>query len=292
MMVPRAKATPAATTKPARDKQQKPQLATLLEARDFVGAMTLLEFNLQSGEADESTLPWMAYAAFHAGEYEKAADAITKMQQREDADPLLHTFLGVCYFYMGKYREAEKLALKVHPPTSRLQVRLLFHIAHRLNDENKLMQWHQKLQDATDDQLSLAAIHSLRGHYQEAIDVYKRVLMENQQEYFALNVYLALCYYKLDYYDVAAELLQTYISQQPNSIVAINLKACNTFRLYNGKAAETELKKVLDTSNLAKLYGAELLQHNLVVFRNGEGALQTLPKLLDVVPEARLNLAI
>lgn len=83
-----------------------------------------MQFNLQSGEADESTLPWMAYAAFHAGEYEKAADvwsavacfltsqAITKMQQREDADPLLHTFLGVCYFYMGKYREAEKLALK------------------------------------------------------------------------------------------------------------------------------------------------------------------------------------
>jgi intraflagellar transport protein 56 len=28
------------------------------------------------------------------------------------------------------------------------------------------------------------------------------------------------------------------------------------------------------------------------VFRNGEGALQTLPPLVDVVPEARLNLVI
>ena len=29
-----------------------------------------------------------------------------------------------------------------------------------------------------------------------------------------------------------------------------------------------------------------------VVFRNGEGALQTLPPLIDVIPEARLNLVI
>ena len=35
-----------------------------------------------------------------------------------------------------------------------------------------------------------------------------------------------------------------------------------------------------------------MLQHNLVVFRNGEGALQTLPPLVDVIPEARLNLVI
>jgi intraflagellar transport protein 56 len=36
----------------------------------------------------------------------------------------------------------------------------------------------------------------------------------------------------------------------------------------------------------------DLLRHNLVVFRNGENALQTLPPLIDVIPEARLNLVI
>jgi intraflagellar transport protein 56 len=36
----------------------------------------------------------------------------------------------------------------------------------------------------------------------------------------------------------------------------------------------------------------ELIKHNLVVFRNGENALQVFPKLLDIIPEARLNLAI
>jgi len=34
------------------------------------------------------------------------------------------------------------------------------------------------------------------------------------------------------------------------------------------------------------------LRHNLVVFRGGENALQVLPPLIDVMPEARLNLVI
>ena len=54
----------------------------------------------------------------------------------------------------------------------------------------------------------------------------------------ALNVYLAMCYHKLDYYDVSQEVLASYVHQHTDSVVAINLKACNYFKLYNGKAAE------------------------------------------------------
>lgn len=39
-------------------------------------------------------------------------------------------------------------------------------------------------------------------------------------------------------------------------------------------------------------YAQDLIKHNLVVFRNGAGALQILPNLIDVLPEARLNLVI
>ena len=39
-------------------------------------------------------------------------------------------------------------------------------------------------------------------------------------------------------------------------------------------------------------YAQDLIKHNLVVFRSGEGALQILPPLIDVLPEARLNLVI
>ena len=121
-------------------------------------------------------------------------------------------------------------------------------------------------------------------------DIYKRILLDNR-EYLALNVYVALCYYKLDYYDVSQEVLAVYLQHFPDSAIAINLKACNHFKLYNGKAAEQELKTLQEqASNFS--FGQDLIQHNLVVFRNGEGALQTLPNLVDVIPEARLNLVI
>ncbi len=136
---------------------------------------------------------------------------------------------------------------------------------------------------------------------QEAIDIYKRILLDNR-EYLALNVYVALCYYKLDYYDVSQEVLAVYLQHVPESTIAVNLKACNHFRLYNGKAAEQELKQLQDqtassgssSSNAigAVRFGKDLIDHNLVVFRGGEGALQVLPNLVDVIPEARLNLVI
>jgi hypothetical protein len=37
---------------------------------------------------------------------------------------------------------------------------------------------------------------------QEATDIYKRLLLEHR-EFLALNVYVALCYARLDYYDVS-----------------------------------------------------------------------------------------
>lgn len=109
------------------------------------------------------------------------------------------------------------------------------------------------------------------------------------RDYIALNVYLGLCYYKLDYYDISQEALDLYILKHPDSIIAINLKACNRFRLVNGRAAENELKNLIRTDGI---FGSDLIMHNLVVFRNGEGALQVLPKLIDIIPEARLNLSI
>jgi intraflagellar transport protein 56 len=47
-----------------------------------------------------------------------------------------------------------------------------------------------------------------------------------------------------------------------------------------------------DQSSSSFSFGHDLIRHNLVVFRGGEGALQVLPPLVDVIPEARLNLVI
>ncbi len=46
---------------------------------------------------------------------------------------------------------------------------------------------------------------------------FKRTRYRNtgtNREYLALNVYVALCYYKLDYYDVSQEVLATYLQVQ------------------------------------------------------------------------------
>ncbi|XP_013422209.1 intraflagellar transport protein 56 isoform X2 [Lingula anatina] len=279
----------AGSTKETKKKKKLPKLEDFLQNRDYTGAITLLEFNRNSGKGNEETDLYIAYCAFHLGDYKRAMEEYERVVKREGSLPDVWTYLACCYFFLGMYKESDEACKKA--PKSRLQNRLMFHLSHKFNDEKRLMGHHQSLQDIIEDQLSLASIHYLRSHYQEAIDIYKRILLDNR-DYLALNVYVALCYYKLDYYDVSQEVLAVYLQSYPDSAVAINLKACNHFRLYNGKAAEAELKALQDMASPSFTFARDLIKHNLVVFRGGEGALQVLPPLIDVLPEARLNLVI
>ena len=302
-------------------KKEAPDLMSLLNARDYTGAMTLIEFERkmfmdkkqasgwragangeyewveggssaltgEEAKQDEERRLWLAYAAFHLGDYGKALDAYQNLLDSGSHDSMIHVFMACCLERMQMHQEAEERARKGAPGP--LQNRLLFHLAHRMNDEAKLMAHHQKLADTTLDQLSLASIHFLRNHYQEATDIYKRLLLENR-DFTALNVYVALCYYKLDYYDVSLEILAAYLQAHPDSALALNLKACNQFRLYDGKAAEAELAPLTKEAVSVDKIKSNLVRHNMVVFQNGERALQILPPLVGVVPEARLNLVI
>ncbi|XP_041942834.1 intraflagellar transport protein 56-like isoform X1 [Alosa sapidissima] len=265
-----------------------PLVEDYLSERDYVGAITLLEFQRSIGERGEDADLWLAYCAFHMGDHKRAMQEYKALTEKPDCRPDVWVFLACTLFFLGFYKEAEEAANKA--PKSQLQNRLMFHLAHKFSDEKKLMGFHQKLEDKDEDQLSLASIHYMRSHYQEAIDIYKRILLQNR-DFLALNVYVALCYYKLDYYDVSQEVLAVYLQTVPNSTIALNLKACNHFRLFNGKAAEAELRNLIDISSSTD-FAKELIKHNLVVFRNGEGAMQVLPSLVDVIVEARLNLVI
>ncbi|KAI3353040.1 hypothetical protein L3Q82_019613, partial [Scortum barcoo] len=529
--------------KKKKNKTKVPGLEDYLQQRDYLGALTLLEFQRSIGEKEEHADLWIGYCAFHLGDYKRAMEEYKSLTMKPECPPDVWVYLACALFFLGLYKEAEEAASKA--PMSPLQNRLLFHLAHKFNDEKKLMGFHQNLEDVTEDQLSLASIHYMRSHYQEAIDIYKRLLLQNswntlsttpvchsrgtvpnlhamlqrrvsqdspttsrdlrysgrisstpgalplqelanylsdfglgdgrvhlrvpsprfligrqvggievilkvflppsdnvpivdgqqlptrtvnsvgrvllplllrrledrpkaaaqailpavpincvgsrsskkawysvllfgpfrlrhkqQQEtysqpegmtgkrplsftgvnsntwrlswgaiskpthqpaaahpgqlqssggqsspsqgagfqspsyawrdFLALKVYVALCYYKLDYYDVSQEVLAVYLQSMPDSTIALNLKACNHFRLYNGKAAEAALKNLIDISSCSFEFAKELIRHNLVsssqartvVFRGGEGALQVLPPLIDVIPEARLNLVI
>ena len=39
---------------------------------------------------------------------------------------------------------------------------------------------HRQLQDVIEDQMCLASMHYMRSHFQEALDIYKRYLVENR----------------------------------------------------------------------------------------------------------------
>ncbi|KYM75317.1 Tetratricopeptide repeat protein 26, partial [Atta colombica] len=210
-------------------RKEIPKLEEFLEKRDYTGALTLLEFNSTTSSNLEMDL-WMGYSC--------------------------------CYFYLGMYSESQKILEEAE--NSKLRTRLLFHLAHKIGNESKLMKYHQMLQDIIEDQLSLASIHYLQAHYQEAIDVYKKILLDNR-DYLALNVYVALCYYKLDYYDVAQEVLQVYLQKYPDSTIAINLKACNHFRLYDGNAAQVEMKQLVEKISSSFSSSYDLIRHNAVV---------------------------
>jgi intraflagellar transport protein 56 len=271
--------------------EEGPQLEDMIARRDWMGAIALLQFRTKTGlMKPEQSQPWIGYCAFHLGDYKLALETFQEMLRRPDADPVNHLHVACCLFNLGLYHEALEAVAK--GPATRLATRLQFHCAQKLGDETNLMKFHQKLSDSLEDRLSLAAMHYLRGHFQDATEIYKRALTE-RRDLFALQTYTALCYYKLEYFDVAGDILAPYLEKFPDSLNAVNIKACNQFRLVDGKAAEAELKPVLEQlAASSQNFENDMLRHNQVVFRGGENALQVLPPLLDVIPEARLNLAI
>jgi hypothetical protein len=66
---------------------------------------------------------------------------------------------------------------------------------------------------------------------QEATDIYKALLLDHR-DLLALNVYVALCYAKLDYYDVSSEILQVL----SNSAVQCSRAVCCDGSCHGGSA--------------------------------------------------------
>lgn len=290
MLLSRAKAhvDPKDAAKASVKKRKEvPTLHNYLDRRDYVGAITLLEFTKNTGSPLKETEEWLGYCYFHLGNIQKAYGIYLEVAR---GNPEYWTQAACCAFMLGMYKETDEAGSQA-PGNNPLLNRVMFHLSHKFNDETRLMEHHRQLNDVTEDQLTLASIHYLRSHYQEAIDIYKRILGEHP-EFMALNVYIALCHYKLDYYDHSQDVLKPYLEAYPDSATAINLKACNHFRLYSGKNAETELQTLHDLTSSSFEYAQDLIKHNMVVFKSGEKALQILPPLIDVLPEARLNLVI
>lgn len=274
-------------SKPA--KAQFPSLDDFLESRDYNGASTLLNF--QSKDlSDVDLLMWKGFCSFHNGDLAKTQehyiDLLTEDYDNVPEEVIL--YLALTYYHMNMYDEA-KDALE-QAPACPLKNRIMLHLAIKMDEEDdRISEYENMLDDSLEDQLSKAAMLYAQGLYQGATDHYKRLVNENRDNGVALNVYVAMCYFKLGYFEVSQEALSVYEQMHGDSIFAKNLKACNSFRLFDGNAAVDDLKTLDEDDILLK---NDLLRHNMVVFSDGQGALQTLTSLLDLIPEARLNLAI
>ena len=168
----------------------QPTVEEFLIKRDYTGALTLLEFKLkcQDGEISD-LLQWIGYCAFHLGNFRRAENAYKELIDVHNASEEFNLYLSCCYFYQQMYDEALKSA-EAGPKSNPLQNRLLFNIYHRLGDEKRLLQQHQNLKDTKEDQLSLAAVHFLRSHFQEV-----RIFAKYKQYY--LHIIIVICMHYL-----------------------------------------------------------------------------------------------
>jgi intraflagellar transport protein 56 len=273
-----------------------------IQKTDFSGAKAVLENKRRNGDTRLETTLWIAYCNAHLGDYAEALKEYKKLFNKAAGNVQIPSFvgvlMGVCYFMLGMYEDAkttvEKTRDKCDESYQKLATRILFHASHKLNLPDEILRCSAKFKDEIDDKISVAAMHFLRGNYQDALNIYKDHLKQNcgSTGYLALNVYVALCYYKMDFFDVSQEVLQVYLDENPDSAIACNLKASNYYRLFSAKHAEQELRRVSEISSPHYSYCRELINHNLCVFKNGEGAQQVLPPLVGVVPEALTNLAV
>jgi intraflagellar transport protein 56 len=131
----------------------------------------------------------------------------------------------------------------------------------------------------------------MRSHYQEAIEIYQRLLLQ-RPELLALNVYIAMCQFKLEQFEESNEAVDLYLGENSDSAVALNLKSCDYLRLFDPSIAESQLLQIRKFSSAAYDFIEALITHNLCVFHDGEDGFVILPKLVHALSEARHNLAV
>ena len=297
MIVGKRKATPppapankAEQPQPQKEDHEKLLLESIAN-RDYSGAATYIEFM-----RDELNLPytkelalWHGYSLFHFGDYTQAIEVYERLLEEEPEDTSLNLYIASCQFYNQDYLKARASAEK--GPNGDFRTRLLFHIAHQLHDEQQLFQAHSQLVGTMENQLCLAAIHYLRANYPDAIEIYRRILQQNPS-FLALHVYIAMCEFKLDHFDESNESVDQYLAVNSDSAVGLNLKACDYLRLFDSEIAESQLLQIKKFSSASYTFVNALIQHNVVVFHNGEDGFQVLPPLVHSLPEAKFNLAV
>uniref|UniRef100_A0A8C6CSM9 Intraflagellar transport protein 56 n=1 Tax=Moschus moschiferus TaxID=68415 RepID=A0A8C6CSM9_MOSMO len=193
MMLSRAKPAvggdPPHTDKRKKKGRKIPKLEELLSQRDFTGAITLLEFKRHVGEQEEDTNLWIGYCAFHLGDYKRALEEYENATKEENCNPEVWVNLACTYFFLGMYKQAEAAGFKARK--SRLQNRLLFHLAHKVvfrGGEGALQVLPPLVDVIPEARLNLVIYYLRQDDVQEAYNLIKDLEPTTPQEYILKGV--------------------------------------------------------------------------------------------------------
>ena len=155
-------------------KHEAKSARDFVDSNDYKGGLAYMQHNIKIAETKEEQdasllLLWAGYFAFYLGKYKQALEYYDRaVAVDESVKETIHLYQACCQYKLKEYRNAKELCEdKDISAGEGLRNRLLCWVSHRLNDETSLLTYHRKLTDSKVDQLSLAALHFSRTHYQE-----------------------------------------------------------------------------------------------------------------------------
>ena len=86
-----------------KGETEKPTVESFFAARDYNGALTLIDFETRiKGKSDVGEQKWAALAHIRLMNYSEAMKIYEKLVEKSDADPSLYCYLGPgCYCYLN-----------------------------------------------------------------------------------------------------------------------------------------------------------------------------------------------
>ena len=187
-------------TRHNQQHKKLPPLEDFLGKRDYIGALVLLNFDANESEEPEKSQVWKGYCAFHLGDFEKAKAIYENIIQKDIDDKTkrdVSLYLACVNYYMQIYQEAKMIVSNASDGC--LKNRILLHLALKQSEYNNLASMSNLQGFAIEkdfNTISIAAVKYIQGHYEEAIEILKR-LLKNNKVYLALHYYIAMCYFKL-----------------------------------------------------------------------------------------------
>ena len=118
---PQANVSSVPTSAPAKKLEQKKtfSLEEFIKNRDYVGAISFLEFEKKSGQSRIVDIDlWLAYAYVHSGDFPKALEIYNTMLVADPYNSDLLIYKAICLYGCANFHEALNVAQSAREESS------------------------------------------------------------------------------------------------------------------------------------------------------------------------------